>query len=136
MPKIRGLDRARLEAAAAAGFPKTILDRNDMAKAEIVRRDRQYLEEQGWSRRKFETDRDSDREKLERELSDAAEAREAARQGFEEKLAQRQIDHAAALAREQLDTAQAAARAAKMPAWAAGVAALGAIGQIIVAALK
>jgi hypothetical protein len=88
------------------------------ARAEIIRRDRDYTEKQELSRRKFETDH------------------QAARQEFEEKLAQRQMDHAAALAKEQLNTAQAAAKAATMAAWAAGVAALGAIGQIIVAVLN
>jgi hypothetical protein len=69
-------------------------------------------------------------------MFDEAGLREAARQAFEEKLAQRQMEHAAALAREQLNTAQAAASAAKMAAWAAVAAALGAIGQVIVAVLK
>jgi hypothetical protein len=58
---------------------------------------------------------------------------QAARQKFEEELAQRQMDHAAALAKEQLDTAQSAARAARMAAWAAAASAVGAIGQVIVA---
>ena len=61
--------------------------------------------------------------------------RESARHEFEEKLAQRQMDHASELAKEQLDTAQAAARAAKMAAWAAGMAALGAVGIIVATAV-
>ena len=73
---------------------------------------------------------------FEREMSAAADMREASRQKFDEELARRQMDHASKLAREQLGTAQAAARAATMAAWAAGVAALGAIGQVIVALLK
>jgi hypothetical protein len=61
---------------------------------------------------------------------------QATRQQFEEELAQRQMDHAAALAKEQLDTAQAAARAAKMAAWAAIAAAIGAITQVVIAIVK
>ena len=95
------------------------------ARAEIVYRDREYAEEQERSRREFE-----------REVSAAADAREARRQKFDEELAQRQMDHASKLAREQLGTAQAAARAATMAAWAAGVAALGAIGQLVVAIVR
>jgi hypothetical protein len=131
----RRMERVKLE-AAAAGLPQDRQDHRVIAKAEIVRRDRGYAEEQELSRRKFETDRDSDRQNHELRMFNEAGIREAARQEFEENLAQRQMDHAASLEREQLDTAQAAARAAKMAAWAAGVAALGAIGQIIVAALK
>jgi hypothetical protein len=88
------------------------------ARAEREWRDREYAEGQEISRRKFETDH------------------QANRQDFEEKLAQRQMDHSATLPKAQLDTAQAAARAAKWAAWAAGVAALGAIGQVIVAIVK
>jgi hypothetical protein len=88
------------------------------AKAELVRRDREAAREQEISRRKFETDH------------------QAARQDLEERLVQRQLDHAAALAKEQLDTAQAAARAAKMASWAAAAAAAGAIAQAIIAIVK
>jgi hypothetical protein len=110
------LDRTTLE-NYAAGRPR---DEPNLGRArvELLRRDNEYAEEQELSRRKFETDH------------------QAARQNFEENLAQRQMDHALALAKEQLATAQAAARAAKWAAWAAGVAALGAIGQVIVAVLK
>jgi hypothetical protein len=101
----------------AAGRPRD--DPNlGRARTELLRRDNEYAEEQERSRRKFETDH------------------QAARQDFEEKLAQRQMDHAAVLTREQLHTAQAAAKAAKLAAWAATAAALGAIGQVIVAVLK
>ena len=79
------------------------------ARAELEWRDREYAEGPERSRRKFE-----------REMSAAADAREANRQKFDEALAQRQMDHAAAIAKEQLATAQAAARAAKWAAWAAG----------------
>jgi hypothetical protein len=132
--KWRGMERVQLEAASDGLV--NLGGGKHAARAEIIRRDRDYEQEQERSRRKFETDRDLDREKLEREMSDLADTREAARQKFEEKLAQRQMDHAAGLAKEQLYTAQAAARAAKMAALAAGVAALGTIGQIIVAVLK
>ena len=73
---------------------------------------------------------------FEREMSAAADMREASRQKFDDELAQQQMDHASKLAREQLDTAHAAARAATMAAWAAVAAALGAIAQVIVAILK
>jgi len=119
----------------AAGRPRDAPNLGH-ARVELMRRDHEYAEDQERSRRKFEADRNSDRENFDLKMFDAAGVREAARQEFEENLAKRQMDHAAALAKEQLDTAQAAARAAKMAAWAAGVAALGAIGQIIVAALK
>ena len=92
------------------------------ARAELEWRDRESAEGQERSRREFE-----------REMSAVADAREANRQKFDEALAQRQMDHGAAIAKEQLDTAQAAARAAKWAAWAAGIAALGAIGQLVVA---
>jgi hypothetical protein len=85
------------------------------ARAELVRRDREYTDAQERDRREWET------------------THQAARQKFEEELAQRQMDHAAALAKEQLDTAQSAARAARMAAWAAAASAVGAIGQVIVA---
>lgn len=110
----RRLDRWKLEAYAL----DLALDRGGRigtAKAEIVRRDREYADEQEQSRREWET------------------KHQAARQEFEEELAKRQMDHAAALAREQLDIAQAAALAAKMAAWAAAASAIGAIGQLIVA---
>ena len=139
----RDWERNRLEGAAHGAVTGDL----GPARAELLRRDREYAEEQEKSRRtyederersrrKFETDLASDRENFELKMFDDAGMRGAARQDFEEKLAQRQMDHAAVLAKEQLDTARSAARAAKMAAWAAGVAALGAIGQIIVAALK
>jgi hypothetical protein len=117
------VDRITLE-NYAAGRPRDFPNLG-AARVELLRRDNEYAEQQERSRRTFETD-----------MFEAVGKREAARQEFEEKLAQRQMDHAAALASEQLNTARAAAKAAKWAAWAAGVAALGAIGQIIVAALK
>jgi hypothetical protein len=147
---MRHMDRPQLE-SLASGIPGVMGPANPLqagqARYELVMRDREYAEQQEQdrrayedererSRRKFEMDRDSDRENFELKMFDEAGVREAARQNFEENLAQRQMDHATALAREQLDTARAAAKAAKWAAWAAGVAALGAIGQIIVAALK
>jgi hypothetical protein len=119
--EIRAMRRAQLERAATPALNSLMdaeRDRVTRARAELVWRDHEYAEAQETSRRKFETDH------------------QAARQDFEEKLAQRQMDHAAKLAREQLNTVQAAAKAAKWAAWAAGVAALGAIGQIIVAFVR
>jgi hypothetical protein len=128
----RDWEQGRLEGAAHGAITG---DRGP-ARAELLRRDREYAEEQEKSRRNYEDERDVARRSFEAEMFDAAGKREAARQKFEEELAKRQMDHAAALAREQLDTAQAAASAAKMAAWAAVAAALGAIGQVIVAVLK
>src|SRR6516225_5389567 len=68
------------------------------ARAELVRRDREFQQQ----------------------MSTAADNREINRQRFDEELAQRQMKHAAGLAREQLDTA----RGAKWAAIAAAIAAL------------
>jgi hypothetical protein len=88
------------------------------ARVELLRRDREYTEQEEQSRREFETNF------------------QAIRQQFEEELAQRQMGHAAALAREQLDTARAARTAAWAAAIAAFLSAVGAIGQLIVAIVK
>jgi hypothetical protein len=108
------MSRAQLERVATPALNRLMdpeKDRVTRARAELVWRDHEF----------------------EREMSTAADAREASRQKFDDELAQRRMDHAAAVAKEQLDTAQAAARAAKWAAVAAGVAALGAIGQLFVA---
>jgi hypothetical protein len=110
--------RANLEEIASAPPGAYMPNILGYAKAELLRRGREYAEEQENSQREWET------------------THQAARQKFEEELAQRQMDHASRLAREQLDTAQAAATAAKWAAVAAGVAALGAIGQLIVAFVR
>jgi multidrug efflux pump subunit AcrA (membrane-fusion protein) len=110
----RGRTRARLEEIVIVGdrsHPSGVLAN---ARAELVRRDHEF----------------------QREMSEAADNREINRQRFDEELAKRQMDHAAALAREQLDTAQSAARAARMAAWAAVAAALGAITQAVIAIVK
>jgi hypothetical protein len=107
-PSFRQMKRAQLEAVVVGVPPGLSLDyvnRVAQAKAEVVRRDREFAEEQERSRRKFEADRDSDREKHDLKMFKASGEREAARQQFEEKLSRRQMDHASALAREQLDTA-------------------------------
>jgi hypothetical protein len=117
--------RAQLEAdASGITSPAGIPDPRSAgrARAEILSRDREYAEEQERSRREFE-----------RKMSAAADARENSRQVFDAELSHRQMDHASKLAKEQLDTAHAAARAAKWAACAAGVAALGATGQLVVA---
>jgi hypothetical protein len=112
--EIRAMSRAQLERVATPALNRlmdTEKDRVTSARAELVWRDHEF----------------------EREMSTAADARQARQQKSDEELEQRQIDHAAKLAKEQLDTAHAAARAAKWAAVAAGVAALGAIGQLVVA---
>jgi hypothetical protein len=77
------------------------------ARAEIVRRDRDYAEAQEQSRREFEM-----------AMFNAEGERDVKRKQFEEALAQRQMDHAAALAKEHLGAAQSAAKAARLAAWA------------------
>src|SRR5437764_15444302 len=122
------MDRAQLERAAIFEPRGVTLDRLQQlaqARAELLRRDREHADLQEESRRQFEL-----------HLQAMETQREEGRQKHQSELAQRQMEHAAALAREQLDTSQAAARAAKWAAWAAGVAALGAIGQVIVAVLR
>ena len=124
--EIRAMTQAQLEVVARV--TRQMPDqarRMAYARVELIRRDREYAEKQ-----------EDDRRDCGREMSEAAKAREAGRQKFDEELAQRQMDHAAALAKEQLDTAQAAARAAKWAAGAAFLAALGAITQVIVAYMK
>jgi hypothetical protein len=81
--KWRKMERVQLEAASDG---LVLVDLGGGKHAAGANRD--YEQEQERSRRKFETDRDLDREKLEREMSDLADTREAARQTFEEKLAQ------------------------------------------------
>jgi hypothetical protein len=119
--EFRGMDRVQLEqivTGSPVGIMPDQVSKIVHAKAELVRRGSEAVKKQEISRRNFETDH------------------QAARQQFEEKLAQRQMDHASSLAREQLDTAQSAARAARMAAWAAAAAAVGAIAQAIIAILK
>jgi hypothetical protein len=111
---IRAMTQAELEVVARVmGQTPDLARRIAYARVELLRRDREYAEKQEHDRREFE-----------REMSAAADAREARRQKSDEELAQRQMGHAATLAKEQLDTAQAAARAAK---WAAGAAVLACI---------
>jgi hypothetical protein len=119
----RQMDRVLLETYAAR-LPIDSGRSVGLARAEVIRRDREYTQQQERGRDNFEL-----------KMFDKVDMREAARHEFEEKLAQRQMDHASELAKEQLDTAQAAARAAKMAAWAAGVAALGAVGIIVATAV-
>jgi hypothetical protein len=120
----RAMDRARLEIYAAR-LPIDQGHSVGAANAEIIRRDREYADQQEQSRRQFETT-----------LDNAAAQRETMRQQSEEALAQRQMDHTTALAKEQVGAAQSAAKAAKWAAAATGVAALGAIAQAVIAALK
>jgi hypothetical protein len=68
------------------------------------------------------------RRDFEMSLFNAEGERETKRRAWEEALAKRQMDHAAALSKEQLGAAMAA-QAAKRAVWATGFAALGAIIQ-------
>ena len=108
---LRNMDRAQLEAIASGiTMPSGDPDPGSVggAKAEILRRDREYADMVERSRRAFE-----------REMSAAADAREDRRQKFDEELAQRQVAQALKLAREQLRPTQAASRAAIAAAIAA-----------------
>jgi hypothetical protein len=87
-------------------------------KAELIRRDREYAEGQEQSRRQFEIG-----------LFNAESDRDTKRKQFEEALANRQMNHAAALAGKQLDAATDVAKATKWAVWAATAAALGALVQ-------
>src|SRR4029077_5968688 len=96
-----------------------------LARAELLRRDREYAEQQEQARRAFETAQ-----------FNAEGDRDAKRKEFENALADRQMDHATALAKDQVGAAKSAARAARWAAGATAAAALGAIAQAIIAALK
>jgi hypothetical protein len=104
------MDRAQLERAAIFEPRGVNLERVQQlaqARAELLRRDREYTEEQERSRREFETAR-----------------------------AQRQMDHAAALASRQLSAATAVANATKWAVWAAGFSAAGAVVTAIVEVIR
>jgi len=116
LDEFRAMTQAQLELEARiTGRSPDQARRIAYARGELLRRDREYAEQQERDRREWET------------------KHQTARQEFEEKLAERQMDHAAALAREQFDTARGAQRAATMAAWAAVASAFGAVGQLIVA---
>ena len=88
------MDRATLEMLASgvtshAGFADPT--RLGRAKAELIRRDREYAEQQEQSRREFEMAR-----------FNAESDRDVKRKQFEEALAERQMAHATSLAKEQL----------------------------------
>jgi len=115
--ELRAMSRAQLERVATPALNRLMdpeKERVTRARAELVWRDHQF----------------------EREMSAAADAREASRQKFDEDLAQRQMDHASKLGREQLDTAMGTKKAANRAMWAAWAAAAGAIAQVIVALMK
>jgi len=115
--ELRAMSRAQLERVATPALNRLMdpeKERVTRARAELVWRDHQF----------------------EREMSAAADAREASRQKFDEDLAQRQMDHASKLGREQLATAQGTEKAANRAMWAAWAAAAGAIAQVIVALMK
>ena len=115
--ELRAMSRAQLERVATPTLNRLMdpeQDRVTRARAELLWRDHEF----------------------EREMSAAADAREASRQKFDEELAQRQMDHASKLGREQLDTAMGTKKAANRAMWAAWAAAAGAIAQVIVALMK
>jgi hypothetical protein len=97
----------RVQLDAAADGLENLGGARHAAKAEIIRRDREYAEEQERSRREFETARD-----------------------------QRPMDHAAALADKQLSAAIDVAKATKFAAWAAGFSACGAVVAAIVEVIR
>ena len=109
-------DRAYVEWMAVIAPGKAVTELIGEARAELVRRDYAYAEEQEQSRRHYEDDR------------------AATRREHEEQLMRRQMEHASKLAQEQLDAARAVEKAANRAAWAAGLAAFGAIAQVIIAA--
>jgi hypothetical protein len=92
---------------------------------ELTRRDRAYAEEQEKSRRDFEIAH-----------FNAEGERDVKRKEFEKALAERQMAHATELAKDQVGAAQSAAKAARLAAWATAAAAVGAIAQAIIAAVK
>ena len=115
--ELRAMSRAQLERVATPALNRLMdpeKERVTRARAELVWRDHEFA----------------------REMSAAADAREASRQKFDEDLAQRQMDHASKLGREQLDTAMGTKKAANRAMWAAWAAAAGAIAQVIVALMK
>jgi hypothetical protein len=114
----RTMLRSQLEEIAARPVGNSPPNVVGFAKAELLRRDREYAEQEEQSRREWET------------------KHQAARQVFEEKLTKRQMDHAAAIAKKQLDTARGAKWAAISAAIAAFLSAAGAIGQVIIAITK
>jgi hypothetical protein len=114
--EFRAMTQAQLELVArSSGRMPDQARRTSYARVELLRRDREYAEQEEQSRREWET------------------RHQAARQEFDENLAKRQMDHAAAIAKEQLDTARGAKWAAIAAAIAAFLSAAGAIGQLIVA---
>ena len=95
------------------------------ARAELERRRRKWEEEQATRREKFEST-----------LFNAAGERDVKRKQFEEKLADRQMEHATALTDKQLETARSVARATRLAAWAAGLSALGAVVMAIMEVVR
>jgi hypothetical protein len=95
-----------------------------LARAELIRCDREYTEAQEQSRRRFEVG-----------LFNAEGERDTKRKEFEEALTQRQMHHAAAIAEKQLVAARDVAKATKWAVWAAVAAAFGALVQGAVAVI-
>ena len=107
-------DRAYVEWMAVIAPGKAVTELIGEARAELVRRDYAYAEEQEQSRRHYEDDR------------------AATRREHEEQLMRRQMEHASKLSQEQLATARSARNAAR---WAAGAAALAAFGALVQAGI-
>ena len=125
MRNLRDMDRAEVETIASGRTSASSrLDVGELgaARAELVRRDQEYAEQQEQSRRQFEI-----------ELFNSQGAREVQRKQFEQELTKQQMDHASKLAREQLDTARSAAKAARWSAVATLLAALTAVAQLFFA---
>jgi hypothetical protein len=122
----RDRDRSMVEATASGATVDT--RQAGLARAELIRRDREYAEAQEQTRRDFETG-----------LFNAESERQAKRQEFEEALVRRQMEHAAALAQRQMDHAAeladkqlaAAADVAKATKWAVWATALAAFGALV-----
>ena len=120
---LRNLARHELETAVLAG--ESPFARRGAAQAELIRRDREYAEEQARLERQFRMD-----------MFNAESDREAKRKTFDRELAEQQMAHVTDLALQQLGAAQSAAKAARLAAWATALAAIGAVAQAMIAALK
>jgi hypothetical protein len=130
-----GHDRASLEVTAngPTHFSGTrSIEEVGLAKAEIIRRDREYAEQQEQSRRAYEDQREASRRDFEIRIFQAAGNRAAVQQQHEEKLARMQADAAREAATIQARaTEQAAERQVKIARWAAVAAMAAAVAAFI-----
>jgi hypothetical protein len=123
------LDRHGIRSKSRNELEERVLEDNNPqwrgdARAEIVRRDREYAEQQEQSRREFQ-----------KAMFDAEGDREVERRQFDQALADEQMDHATALADKQLTAATAVATATQRALWAASFAAAGALIQAAAAVI-